>query len=245
MKRMKMLGLCIVAVLGMSAVVASLAQANEPVFFGKAEVGKTVGNVKTLESSGVSFLEGSKSKLKIECKTSTGLSGEVNSATTSINNVTNFKECEVAGLALPCDNGGKTKEINTEPLFGELGAVTATSPGLRLKPEAPATFLAQFECAGGGVLIKAKGSVIGTLSGATANTVEAGKLATSSNLTLAQSGGIQKVTHFLTGPSQQITSVVSEFNTTTKEFETHEELSGQNQIAKLTTNPAGQLGLTK
>ena len=61
----------------------------------------------------------------------------------------------------------------------------------------------------------------------------------------AQSGGIQKYTHFLTGPSQQLTSIVSEFNTTTKEFETHEELSAQSQIAKLVTSPAGQLGLTK
>ena len=187
MKRMRVVGLCLVALVAMGIVSASASA--EPVFFGKAEIGASVGHVAFKSTSGVSFLEGHTSHVKIECKASTG-SGEVTGPTSVAKSVTKFTSCELAGLALPCENTG-AKEITTESLTGELGAITATSPGVRLKPES-GSYLAQFNCAGGGVLIKAKGSIIGSLSGGTANTVEAGKLATSMKLTLAQSGGIQK-----------------------------------------------------
>jgi hypothetical protein len=240
MKRMRIVGLALVALVAMG--IASASASAEPVFFGKAEIGKAVGNVKYSGTGGTSFLEGHTSKLKIECKTASA-SGEVTGPTTSNKNVTHFANCEIAGLALPCEStGAAAKEIVTEPLLAELGGITATSPGERLKPES-GEYLAQFNCASGGVLVKVTGSVIGTLSGATASTVEAGKLATSMKLTLAQTGGIQKYTHFLTGPSQQLTSIVSEFNG--KEFVTHEELGGQSAIVTLTTSPSGQLGLTK
>ena len=233
-------GLCLVALVAMGMIAASASA--EPVFFGKAEIGAPVGHVAFKSTSGTSYLEGHTSKTKIECKASTG-GGEVTGPTSVAKVVTKFTNCELAGLALPCENTG-AKEITTENLAGELGAITSAIPGVRLKPET-GSYLAQFNCAGGGVLIKSTGSIIGSLTGATATTVEAGKLATSLKLTLAQTGGLQKYTHFLSGPSQQITSIVSEFNKEKGEFVTHEELSGQNQISTLTTNPSGQLGVTK
>jgi hypothetical protein len=240
MKRMRIMGLCLGALCAVGIFAASASA--EPVFFGKAEIGGAVKAVPFSATSGVSFLEGHTSKLKVECKASTG-TGEVSGPSSVAKSVTKFTGCEVAGLALPCENTA-AKEITTESLSGELGAITSTVPGVRLKGES-GIYLAQFVCAGGGVQIKAKGSVIGKMSGASGNTVEEGKLATTLTLSLEQTGGIQKYTHFLTGPSEQITSAVNEFNEKTGKFEEHEELSAQSQKVSLKTTPAGQIGLTK
>jgi hypothetical protein len=240
MKRMRIVGLALVALVAMG--IAAGSASAEPVFFGKAEVGKSVSNIKFEGTGATAFLEGKTSKLKIECKANTA-TGEVNGPTSTAKNLTKFTNCEIAGLALPCETkGAAAKEIVTNNLIGELGGVSATLPGIRLKPES-GIYLAEFECASGGVLVKVTGSVIGSLSGATATTVEAGKLATSNKLTLSQTAGKQKYQKFLTGPEQQLTSIVSEFNG--KEFVTHEELGGQSAIETLKTNPAGQLGVTK
>jgi hypothetical protein len=238
---MRIVGLALVAVFAMG-IVAATASAG-PVYFGKAAIGGTVGHVAFTGSGGVAFLEGHTSKLKIECKAETA-TGEVNSPTTSIKNVTKFTSCEIAGLGLPCENVA-SKEIDTNNLSAVLGEITATTPGTRLKPES-GTYLAEFQCAGGGVLVKVKGSVIGKFSGANGTSVENGKLATKLTLAFEQTGGIQKYTKFIgEGTGEQLTSVVSEFNTETKEFVTHEELGGQVAKVVLVTNPAGQLGLTK
>jgi hypothetical protein len=240
MKRMRIVGLALVALVALG--IAAGSASAEPVFFGKAEIGKSVANVKFKGTGATAFLEGKTSKLKIECKANSA-EGEVTGPTTTAKNLTKFTNCEIAGLALPCETkGAAAKEIVTKNLAGELGGITATLPGTRLKPEEP-PYLAEFECASGGVLVKVTGSVIGSMSGATATTVEAGKLATSIKLTLKETAGAQQYTHFLTGPSEQLTSIVSEFNG--KEFVTHEELGGQSAIETLTTSPSGQLGLTK
>jgi hypothetical protein len=242
MKRMRIVGLALVALVAMG--IASASASAEPVFFGKAEIGGTVGHVAFTGTGGTAFLEGKTSKLKIECKAETA-AGEVTGPTSTAKNITKFTSCEVATLALPCEStGAAAKEIVTNALIGELGGVTASLPGIRLKPES-GIYLAEFQCAGGGVLVKVKGSVIGSLSGATATTVEAGKLATSMKLTLAQTGGKQKYQKFLTGGEEQLTSVVSEFNSEKGEYVTHEELGGQSAIVTLKTTPAGQLGVTK
>jgi hypothetical protein len=240
MRRVTLVGACLGA---LCALCFAAAAAAEPVFFGKAEVGAVVkAPVAFKGTGGTSFLEGHTSKLKIQCTSVVG-SGEVTGATSTAKNISRFEGCEVATLALPCENVA-SKVIETKPLLGELGAISSSLPGVRLKPES-GEYLAEFQCAGGGTLVKVKGSVIASLSGATATTVEAGKLATSIGLALAQTGGIQKYTHFLSGPTQQLSSVVSEFNTEKGEYVSHEELSAESASAKLATSPAGQIGITK
>jgi hypothetical protein len=241
MKRLRIAGLALVAVVALGTAAATASAS--PVFFGKAEIGKTVGSVHFTGSGGVAFLEGHTSKLKIECKANSA-NGEVNGPTSTAKSVIKFTGCEIAGLALPCENTA-AKEITTVSLSSELGAISSTVPGTRLKPES-GTYLAEFQCAGGGVLVKVKGSVIGKITGASGNTVEEGKLATSITLSFEQTGGIQKYTKFLGESSaQQLTSVVDEFNEKTGKFEEHEELAGQLAKATLKTTPAGQVGVTK
>jgi len=245
MKSIKTMGMLLVAVCALGALVATSALASAtPEFYTKAAIGSTVAGVAYKSTSTTSFLEGKTSGLKIECASSTG-TGEANGATTNAKVLTLFKKCEIIGLALPCENkGAGTKEIETNSLKGELGAITLTSPGVRLSPES-GSYDAEFECAGGGVLIKARGSLIGSLTGASGETVAEGKLPASAKLTLKATKGVQQYTHFLTGPSEQLTSVVSEFSEAKHEYVTHEELSAQNQTATLTTSPADNLGFTK
>jgi hypothetical protein len=244
MKRIKALGLCLVAAFALAAVAASIASASAtPEYYTKASVGTVAPSVPFTATSATAFLEGKTSGVKIQCKSSTS-TGEVNGAKTSVKNVSLFKECEIAGLALPCENVGP-KEIETKSLAGELGAITTALPGTRLKPES-GEFLADFNCAGGGVLIKVKGSLIGSLSGAAGETPAEGKFASTGKLTFKTTKGAQQYTKFLgEAEGHQLESVVSEFNTEKKEFVTHEELSGQSVIATIKSVPASNLGETK
>jgi len=245
MKSIKTMGMLLVAVCALGALVATSALASgSPEFYTKAAVNSAVTSVPYTSSSTTSFLEGKTSGLKIECKTSTG-TGEANSATTNAKVITLFKSCEIVGLALPCENkGAGSKEIETNPLKGEIGAISNTVPGVRLSGES-SPYTAAFECAGGGVLIKAKGTLIGSLTGASGETVAEGKLPASAKLTLKATKGVQQYTHFLTGPSEQLTSVVSEFSEAKGEYVTHEELSAQNQTATLKSVNPDDLGFTK
>jgi hypothetical protein len=206
MRRSGAVGLALGIALVIGALLAAGALADEPVFFGKAAVGNTVAPIPFYTVSGPLLIEGKESKQKIECKAGTG-SGEVTGATTVAKYVTTFTGCEIAALGMPCEGGQATPgAFVTDDLVGELGAITATLPGLRLKPEKTEP-LAQFFCAGGGIAAKYElaGSMIGSLSGTSGGTVQEGKLASSLKLSLSQVGGVQKYTHFLTGPSEQIT----------------------------------------
>jgi hypothetical protein len=210
MKRIKALGLCLLAVFALTGVAASVAQAEEaPEFYTKTAIGVPgAPQPFTATVAAASFWEGSVSKLKIECKKTTG-AGEVTGAKTLARYRFVLKECEIATLNLPCENkGAGTKEIETESLKGELGAVSATTPGIRLKPEG-GEFVTQYECAGGAESIKWKGSVISSGTGS-GTTVDNSKFASSLKQVWAESKGIQKYTHFLTGPSEQLTSEVKE-----------------------------------
>ena len=224
-------------VLAMTIALAGLgssASAN-PVFFGKAAVGSTVKTVAFSGTLGAAFLEGV-SGSKITCLAGTA-EGEITGATTSANNVTKFTGCETNGVE--CHNAG-VKEIVTKNLKGVLGGVSATVPGIRLSDSAEGNGgkLAEFSCAGGAVAVVVKGSVIGSLTGASGKTVAEGKLATSNKLTFAESKGIQKYTKFTEGEggTEQL-----EASTGGGPF----EKSGQSVIATLKTTPAGQLGVTK
>jgi hypothetical protein len=231
MKRIRMVALALVAVSALAF--AATASAN-PEFFGKAAVGAKVSNVAFTGALGAAFLEG-QGGTKITCKAGTA-TGEVTGATTTAKNVTEFTGCEVGGV--PCENAGPGV-INTKVLGGVLGGVTATSPGIRLfdEKEGKGGKLAEFSCAGGSIKVEVRGSVIGSLSGASGKSIAEGKLATSNKLTFAESKGIQKYSKFVEGEGG------------TEQLESNAgagfEKSGQSVIATLKTTPAGQLGVTK
>jgi len=245
MKRITIVGFCITALFAVSVATAS---ATQPVFYGVAEIGKTVAAQKIEGTLGAAFLEGKESKAKITCTGGTA-TGEITGTTKTKNNVTKFVGCESGGLK--CNSTGKGEGlIDTVPLEGVLGNVTATLPGIRLFApgeggKAPKTgSLAEFVC-GGIVNVKVFGSVIGSLSGAQGKTFEEGKFAASTKLTFAEALGKQKYEKFLAGECggnandcgpEQLTSNI---NGT-------EELGGQSVIATLKTVPfASKLGFTK
>lgn len=229
MKRIKVLGLCLGAVFVLAAMATSLAQADTPEFYTKAAIGTVAAQQNFTASSATSYLEGATSHVKIECKKSSG-TGTVTGAKSVAKSVTLFKECEIASLHYPCENkGAGTKEIETKDLVGELGEYTATEGGVKLTPES-GTYFVEFECASGGVLIKSKGSLVGSIAGSAATVAES-KFAASLTLTLQQTHGIQKIKNLIGGTPEQLTSVVSEFNGSG--YTTHEELGGQEQTNKL------------
>jgi len=232
MKRITM-SLALVAV---SAMAFAASASASPVFFGKAAVGGTVGSVKFTGTLGAAFLE-AKAGTKITCTAGTAV-GEVTGPITSKNNITKFTGCETSGVE--CHNGA-ANEIDTKTLEGTLGAVSATLPGIRLydQTEKKGGILAEFTCAGGAVKVQVRGSVIGSLSGASGKTVEEGKLATSSKLTFAEKEGIQKYVKFVPGEGEAGEEQLE--GNTGAGF----EKSGQSVIATLKTTLAGQLGVTK
>ena len=208
-----------------------------PVFFGKAAIGSKVEPVSFSGTLGAAFLEG-KSGTKITCKAGTAV-GEVTGATTTgekrqrNSRAAKSAACRVKTL-VPAKSTPKSWRESWV-------ASRRTVPGIRLfdQGEGKGGKLAQFTCAAGSIAVAVKGSVIGSLSGASGKTVEEGKLATSLKLTFAESKGLQKYKKFVVegepGEEQLESSVGG------GPFEP----SGQSVIATLKTTPAGQLGVTK
>jgi hypothetical protein len=247
MKRMRMMGLALVAVFAM-AIATSSAMAAQPVFYTKANVGAVAANVPFTATIGAAFLEGAVSKTKITCVdvineknlTAGSASGEVTGATQTKNNITTFTGCETGGLK--CNSAGEASGIiKTFTAAGSLGNVTSTLPGIRLfsQSEGKGGKIAEFVC-GGIVTVIVKGSVIGSLSGASGTEAANGKFAASDKLTFAEAKGIQKYTKFLAGEGEAGTEQLSN-NNNGGAF----ELSGQSVIATLKSVPAGNLGITK
>jgi hypothetical protein len=234
MKRMRMMGLLIVAVFALS-VVASSATAS-PVFYTKVVEGGTASAAIPFTGTlGAAFLEPA-SKTKITCTGGTA-TGEVTSSTVTKNNLTKFTGCEASGLK--CNSTGKGEgQIDTKVLEGKLGALTAALPGIRLFDEGsgPGGTLAEFSCGGGAISVVVKGSVIGALSGASGTEPANGKFAASDKLTFAETNAVQKYTHFEGESPEQLSS-----STNGGAF----EKSGQSVIATLKSVPASNLGYTK
>jgi hypothetical protein len=233
MKRMRIMGLLVVAVFAIS--VAATTASASPVFYGKAAIGSTVGTVQFTGTLGAAFLEGQVSKTKIECSAGSA-NGEVTGPTTTKKNVTVFTGCKTGSF--PCGNTGETT-ITTKSLEGELGDVKAGIPGIRLFDEGTGKGgeLAAFSCAGGAIAVKVKGSVIGQLSGAAGTTPFDGKFAASNKLTFAEAGGIQKFNKFVgEAGSEQLESKAGEGGF---------EKSGQSVIATLKAAGVSNLGMTK
>jgi hypothetical protein len=238
MKRIRIAGLCLVAVFAMSAIASSAASA-APVFVTKAVVGEAAAShIPITATLGAAFLE-AKSGTKITCTGGTS-TGEITSSTTAGKNISKFTGCESGGQ--PCENAA-AKEIITKALAAVLGGITATLPGERLFDEGTGKggILAEFKCAG--VLnVIVRGSLIGSLSGAagtTATAAQTGKIGTSTKLTFAESAGIQKYSKFLEGEggTEQLESSVGG-----GAF----EKSGQSVIATIKTVPSTWgVGVTK
>jgi hypothetical protein len=243
MKRIRITGLCLVAIVAMSFA-ASSASAAGPVFYTKAAIGETAGPVKFTATIGAAFLEGQKSKTKISCTdTAGGGSGAVGEATgdkITENNVTTFTGCETNSLK--CESGATEGVIVTHVLKGFLGGISATLPGVRLysQSEGRGGKLANFECGGGIAKVEVTGSVIGSLSGAAGTTPAKGKFAASQKLTFAEAAGLQKYSIFAAGlgepveTKEQLTSI----NNGTPEN------GGQSVIATIKSVDPSNLGTT-
>jgi hypothetical protein len=234
--------LAVAASCWLGALCTQAAHAEEPQFYTKAAVGTVAPEVKETYSLGFSHMEGHTSKVRVECEKGSG-SGVVNGAKSIKEVRLKLVHCEIPGLLDgQCENRGEgTREIETNNLVGELGLITSTRDGLRLKPES-GTYLMEFTCGYGAAIgpIKVKGSVIAEITGAE----EAGKTVAESkfragDLKFAQTGGIQKYTAFLgEGTGQQLENVIKEG---AKE---REELAGQFATLIVKSVPANDIGET-
>jgi len=231
-----MVGLALVAAFAFAAL-AGTASANQPEQYTKTVIGQVAQDVSFTGTLGAAFLEG-KSGTKITCTAGTA-TGETNGPTKTANNVTKFTGCETGGVE--CHNAG-ANEIVTKKLAGTLGNVVAKkTPGVRLfdEVEGKGGKLAEFSCAGGAVAVIVRGSVIGSLSGASGTSAATGKFAASNKLTFAETAGIQKYTKFVAGEGEageeQLESSVGG-----GAF----EKSGQSVIATLVSVPKSNLNTT-
>jgi hypothetical protein len=237
MKRIRIVGLCLVAAFAMSAVAAGTASATIPEFLTKAVVGETAPtNIPLSGTVGVAVLE-TVAKNKVECKDAAGtaISGTVTSKNTTAKNVTKFTECKSGEFV--CENAG-AGIIETKPLEGELGPITASLPGIRLWAEGnKGGVLASFTCAGGAIKIEVRGTITGSLGGSAGSDEFTGKLLPTGSLTFSQSAGTQKYQGFEGGEKGQLES-----NLNGGAF----EKAGQSVVAKLKTVPSTlELGVTK
>jgi hypothetical protein len=235
MRSIRTVGVALVAALVLVAV--SSASAAQPVFYTKAAVGTVAPPVSFTGTLGAAFLEG-KAGTKITCKAGTA-TGEVTGETTGENGKTTFTGCESSGF--PCENAG-AGVIETKVLKGSLGnVVAAKTPGLRLYPQVGGrgASLAEFSCASGAIAVNVKGSVIGSLTGASGKSPAEGKFAASATLAFAESKGIQKYTKFVAGEGEggeeQLEASIGGAGY---------EKSGQSVNAKLVSVPASNLGYT-
>jgi hypothetical protein len=246
MKRIRITGLCLVAIFAMSVVASSASAA--PVFYTKAELGATAPtHVKFTATIGAAFLESQESKSKVSCKdevgTGAGATGETVSAKVTENNVTKFTGCESASLK--CSSAGQAEGvIVTNALKGWLGDVVAgKTAGVRLYSQSEGRGtgkLASFECGGGVAKVVVTGSVIGSLSGSAGKTVEEGKFASTQKLSFTEAGGLQKYTIFTAGTGE-VGEVAEQLTSTTNG---KPENGGQSVIATIKAKGVSNLGNT-
>jgi len=183
MKRMRILGLCLVAAFALAVVAASSASAAQPTFYECAKVAAGAGKYTNKTCS----TEGTGKKAKYELKEGIGkpkvfkgsgksatlhtpaLGGEITcktfkdegkltSPTTEGAVLSTFSTCTTEGKKCS-STGEKAGTIKTFALAGETGTISGGSgAGVDLKPE-KGELLAEFNCEG--LEVKVKGSVIG------------------------------------------------------------------------------------
>jgi hypothetical protein len=239
MKRMRIMGLALLAVCAMAVATASVASAAQPVFYTKANVGATAASVPFTGTLLAAFLEPANLS-KITCTGGTA-AGTVTGATTTKGNTTTFTGCEASKLK--CNSTGEGEGvIKTNVLEGTLGNLTSILPGLRLYNEGTKKggIVAEFTCGGGAVSVVVKGSVMGSFTGASGTEAANGKFAASNKLVFAEAKGVQKYSKFVVGEGEAGTEQL-ESSTNGAKF----EKSGQSASATLKSTPASNLGITK
>src|SRR5450759_5071232 len=184
MKRIKMMGLCLVAAFALSAVGSSVASAEEaPEFVTKAAVGTVAPNVEVKGTQALpGKLKGQTSGISVECLTGNS-TGWVTGPKTLANNVTIFHGCQVSGY--PCQNGTESCVITTNKLAGTLGFVAKEFPGIRYEPETGTETASSYRCVGA-VLCKSVTGLFASRSHPTGPTLSANNLAARCTLACAQ-----------------------------------------------------------
>ena len=213
MKRIKVLGLCVVATFAFSAVAVATASAAEGVeWFECAKVagGKYEKGCKKEGGKGGYVLRpgigkgkaykgtGGKATLhtpaiggEITC-TAFKDTGVINTTTTTDKVVSTFTGCSTLGKK--CKSGTKAGEIKTHDLAGEFGKLEGEKGGVDLKAESGSS-VANFECEG--LVVEVTGSVIGE--------VTSNVLSKSSTDTFAvNSEGFQQWKKFESGPTDTL-----------------------------------------
>ena len=237
MKRIKIMGLCLVAVLALVAIGAGTASALPEIgrCVAKAGTGKykdancTLKAGSKVEEKQFEFLKGPEpgktgitsaggegvletvSGTKIVCKTqsatgkmkrlSTGVTKEVEAV------IAKFEGCAIPALETPCKTKGQAEGvITTFSLKGPLGYISGEKTktpvvGQMLTPTKAKGLFAEFECLGGGLIVKVKGKE-GAAEGKTGGNciIAPVENANEMSLTVKQvykgSGGKQEPQHF-------------------------------------------------
>jgi hypothetical protein len=141
MKRIRIIGLALVAMFAMSAVASATASAALPELVNSSGVELVKKNF-TIKS-GAGKLESTLGT--VECSSDTG-SGKVTGLKTDEATVT-FKGCKLAGTSTTCQSGAEAGVIVTNALKSEVVYIKSTEPkevGVKITPVG--TLLAKFSC---------------------------------------------------------------------------------------------------
>ena len=235
MRRIMMMGLCLLAVCATAGVAAAGASAALPEYLECAKVKAKNGNfnnslctekneTKTGAFELVPLAKAKKVSVSGKNSTLESTSGIVNCGTAAAKGsiaiggewtgvVIRYTKCTLAGNGQQCTNQpvGTKKAIVTNALKGPLGYLAGKGTGtptigLSLKPEL-GEFLVQFTC--GGPEIRVKGAVVGVQSG-NVNAVSA-----NSSLGYKQSKTVQEWTNFEGGKAGEL-SLLTEAKTSEK-----------------------------
>jgi hypothetical protein len=218
MKRINIVGLCVMAVFAMGAVLAASALAEEFPGLGRCvEVAKGTGkytssnclnkdtdadenfeweggpgaNSAFTSTGGLVELEAI-DKEKIDCNK------EIDSGTyigeSEAESVTVFQGCASISTATPCQSVGKSSEIETEVLRSTYGIIKAPATvGTLVEPKPPGTELIKFECGGSG---SGKGPAVIVRGSLIAATTKVDKMETTAVQKFSEAKGIQKPQSF-------------------------------------------------
>ena len=146
MKRIRILGMALVAVLAMSAVAVAIASAAAPEFSPATNSGTSKSATATFTEEGEVF--------SIKCSSNTGTS-TITSATGGTFTET-FKGCKAASIETCTGEGEASGVIKTKGSF-VLGFITGEEVGLKFSPEAT-----KFSCAG--TAVKVTGCAAGPIT---------------------------------------------------------------------------------
>jgi hypothetical protein len=215
MKRISMMGLCLIAAVALSALVASSALAAKHVNVGPLKFTSVNENAPHLEIKGAG---------EVLCKSDTA-TGEVTTA--QLGTVTAFFHgCESASKKCTGVLNGVEGDITTNLLTITLGYINKAKAevGTEFKPHS-GTYNAEFECPGSPDLFnKVKGAVIGRVTPSNVSEVV-------SKSDLKKSGTEQEVQKFEGGP---VDHLISEISTTGKGGPFVEDEGIQNADSKQT-----------